>query len=358
MLKKLIHNRKLQNVLLLSAVLFCIMSCAMVIDGVDIAQIDENGREVYYAQAGSEMKFTLRGHVECNIASDDGITANLIFAMLVPKDWDLANNSTVTYKCELADNPDAEMSMSVVPANSLPKNGGGKTWSQCLTDRYGVGPNVLDDMEWVVFQTDRKWTVLNNQRPSFTIYVTAKAGAKNLRCKLGFYVDDTDDGFSTDERRFKVTYPSECFEIVGGKGATIDFCNQHFYKVTPLTSLQDDYITINFMGDVAQSELSNEENIYLLGKAVTSSGAVYQVTNCNDSTLMRRVSTLGKTFTKTIWPVSYFKVPDGEELDHIEYYFSNADGTLTVTKSDDDFVQLGTPLPDEKEPFDFKFSCE
>ena len=56
--------------------------------------------------------------------------------------------------------------------------------------------------------------------------------------------------------------------------------------------------------------------------------------------------------------MSYFGVPDGEELDHINYYFSNADGTVSVTQSDDDFVQEGTPLPVTKTPFEFKFSCE
>lgn len=357
-MKKTIIKKVITACFLVVFIILTIVSCGMFIDGIDIAQVDENGKEVYYAKAGSEIHFTVRGHAECNTTDDKGITGKMIFAMLVPKDWDFANTATVTYKNDLADNPEEQMTMSVVPNTSLPKNGNGKTWAQCLTSTYGVGPNVLDDMEWVVFQTDRTWNILNNQNPTFTIYIKAKAGSKNLRCKLGFFVDDTDDGFSTDERRFKVSYSTECFEIVGGRGMTIDFCNQHFNKTTPLTSLQNDFITISFVRDVAQNDLSSENQIYLLGEAVTKSGRVYAISNRDANTLMSRTSSVSSTFSKTIWPMSYFGVPDGEELDHINYYFSNADGTVSVTQSDDDFVQEGTPLPVTKTPFEFKFSCE
>ena len=41
-----------------------------------------------------------------------------------------------------------------------------------------------------------------------------------------------------------------------------------------------------------------------------------------------------------------------------EYAFTNADGSISVTQSDDDFVMLGTPLPEQKEPFTYTFYCE
>lgn len=39
-----------------------IVSCGMFIDGYNIAQIDENGKEVYYAYAGQNMEFSVNGH--------------------------------------------------------------------------------------------------------------------------------------------------------------------------------------------------------------------------------------------------------------------------------------------------------
>ena len=116
-----------------------IVSCGMFIDGYNIAQIDENGKEVYYAYAGQNMEFSVNGHLECNTQDNNGVTGNLVFAMLVPKDWNFADNAVVTYKNDLADNPDELLAMELMPSTSLPKNGGGKTWQQCLQNRYGVG---------------------------------------------------------------------------------------------------------------------------------------------------------------------------------------------------------------------------
>jgi len=335
-----------------------IVSCGMFIDGYNIAQIDENGKEVYYAYAGQNMEFSVNGHLECNTQDNNGVTGNLVFAMLVPKDWNFADNAVVTYKNDLADNPDELLAMELMPSTSLPKNGGGKTWQQCLQNRYGVGPNVLEDMEWVVFQTARKWTILNNQTPKYTIYIKAKAGRKNLRCKLGFFVDDTDDGFSTDDRRYKCLFANECFEIVGGQGMTIDFCNKHYNKVTPLTALQNDLLTVSYEGDIATNGLNAYNEIYLQGEAITKSGRIFRVNRRDGTTLMKRVGTLGKTYTKTFWPVSFFGIPSDEEIESFNYWFTNADGTETITQSDDDNVQNGTPLPETKEPFNFRFNCD
>ncbi|MGI6242231.1 MAG: DUF4961 domain-containing protein [Prevotella sp.] len=334
-----------------------IVSCGLFIDGYHIAQID-NGKEVYYAYAGQEMKFSINGHLECNTDDNNGITGNLVFAMLVPKDWNFSKNAIVTYKNDLADDPDALLPMEIMPETSLPKNGGGKSWQQCLINRYGVGPNVLDDMEWVVFQTARKWNILNNQTPKYTIYIKAKAGMKNLRCKLGFFVNDTDDGFSTDDRRYKCIFANECFEIVGGQGMTIDFCNNHYSKVTPLTALQNDYVTVSYVGDIATNHLNDYKDIYLQGEAITKDGHVYKIDRRDASTLMKRTGELSKTYTKTFWPTGFFGVPLGKEIESFNYWFTNADGTETITQSDDDFIQLGKPLPTTKEPFNFKFNCD
>lgn len=358
-MKQILKKHKLHVAMAIMMVALFAASCVY-IDGYNIAQTDENGKEVYYAYAGQEATFTLRGHVESRQTGSDGITTNLVFGILVPKDWDLANNAVVTYKNDLADDPTEEMSMVLVPSSSLPKQGNGKTWAQCLQAEYGVGPNVLDDMEWVVYQTSDKWTILNNEDPTYTVIVRTKVGQKNLKCKLGFFINHTDDGFGGGTDHKKVTFASECFEVVGGTGMTIDFCNNHYNKVSPMTVLQDDYVTISYIGDVASNDLNEAESIYLQGEAVTTAGKIYKVDVRNSKTQMKRQDEISKNFTKTIWPVGFFEVPTDETIDYITYYFSNADGTITITQDDDDYVQLGEELedPNNKEPFRFSFSCE
>ena len=98
--------------------------------------------------------------------------------------------------------------------------------------------------------------------------------------------------------------------------------------------------------------------VYLQGEAVTTDGRVYRVDNRNEKTLMSQPNKLTKTFQLTIWPCGFFGVPTDQQIDHICYWFSNADGSIVITQSDDNFVQQGTPYPTEKELFNFVFSCE
>ena len=331
------------------------------IDRYQIAQKDESGRDVYYVKAQSDVTFTLDGKIQCRTTDNDGCTTKFVFAMLVPKDWDLAHQGVVTYKCDLSDDRSEQLPMSVIPESQLPKNGEGRTWTQCLLSEYGVGPNVLDDMEWVVFQTNKTWNIRNNQDPTYQIQVRTRVGKRNLKCKLGFFVNHTDDGFSNGTEHKKVIFANECFEVLGGKGMTIDFCNRHFNRVSPLTALQDDYITISYLADVDLSLTSNPlaqtDEVYLQGKAVTVDGREYQAPAIGPQTQMHRQNTQNRTFNLTIWPSGFFNVPTDELIDHIDYYFVNADGTRFVNQSTDDLVQLGSADSDN-EPFNLKLECE
>ena len=360
-MKKIVRHQF--SVLGLALVVAVAVFGCVFLDGYTIAQLDENGKEVYYAKANSDVLFTVNGHVECRTTDSNGLNTKLVFAILAPKDWDVANHAVVTYKCDLADDRDVEMSMSVIPESQLPKSGGGRTWRQCLSNEYGVGPNVLDDMEWVVYQTDITWNIRNNQDPTYKIFVRTKTGRRNLKCKLGFFVNHTDHGFGGGTTDQKVTFASECFEVDEGVGMTIDFCNRHFNRISPLTALQNDYVTVSYQGDVDQSgnPLYNESDIYLQGKAVTTDGKVYTIDQRNDATRMKPVDSMGKTYSITIWPAGFFGVPIDEQVDHFEYYFTNSDGSIRLTQSDDDFVQFGTPLPpsmSDRKNFNFKFECD
>jgi hypothetical protein len=44
----------------------------------------------------------------------------------------------------------------------------------------------------------------------------------------------------------------------------------------------------------------------------------------------------GKTFSLTFWTAEYFGIPDNEEILRINYYFTNADGSLSAMQKHDD----------------------
>ena len=359
-MKKIINALKshgAQVFLLVCLISFSADRCVF-IDEFHIEQYDLNGDELYYAQANTEAIFTLKGHIQCRTTDNNGVTTNFVMAFLAPKSWKMADNAKVTYKCDLASDHDELMNMSVMPAASLPKNGQGRTWVECLTQEYGVGTNVLDDLEWVVFQTDEAWNIYNNNDPLYTIYIRVNVGEKNLRFHPGIFVNHTDDGFSNGEDHKMVMFSPECFEVVGGTGLVLDYCNNHFNKISPMSSLQDDYLTFTFTGSAAENSLTATHEVYLQGTAYTANGGRYIVNTRDAKSRMVRENDYSDTYNITFWPMDFFEVPEGEIIEHIEYYFSNADGTITITQSDDDFAQEGIPMPDVKEPFTFHFDCE
>lgn len=339
---------------ILAAIIGMAVTGCVYIDSFSVAQIID-GKEVNYAYANTEATFTLKGHIE---AHEDHSDVNFVVAFLVPKSWKVAENGKVTFKCDLAEDHEQILTMSVVPSTQLPKNGGGRTWVECLTQEYGVGTNVLDDMEWVVFQTDDKFTIINNQFPTYTIWLKTNVGEKNLKCHLGVFVNHTDDGFGGGSDHKKVQFSPECFEVIGGKGASIDFCSNHYNKVSPMTSLSNDLITLTFNGSVAKNDLTSSDAIYLNGTAYTTSGKTYELTERSSRTLMTRENAYSDNYNITVWPVELFNVPMTEQIEYFTYYFTNKDGTTTITQSDDDYLVDGSAIPTEKVPFHFNFECE
>ena len=89
-MNNLLKNKWMRLNLALVGVLLCAVTGCVFLDGYSIAQIGPDGKEVYYAKAGEEATFTVNGHIEARIQGNDGVTTNLVFAMLVPKDWEMA----------------------------------------------------------------------------------------------------------------------------------------------------------------------------------------------------------------------------------------------------------------------------
>lgn len=354
-MKKLKNIKKI-HFLIVAVFVSAIVASCVYMDNFDVRQYSaEHPEGVLYAKANTEATFVISGHIQ---SAADITGDQFVAAFLVPKSWKVAENGKVTYKCDLAEDHDKLYNMSLIPTASLPKNGSGRTWVECLTQEYGVGTNVLDDMEWVVYQTDDKYDIISNQAPTYTVYLTTTVGEKNLKCHLGAFVNHTDDGCSSDADHKKCVFSTDCFEVVGGIGMTLDFCANHYNKISPMSALQDDYVTFYFNGEVADNALKTAGNIYIQGTAYTVEGHKYELTEKSVKTLMKRVNAYDATYSITAWPVQLFNVPKTEQIERIEYYFANADGSVTITQSDDDFVNDGTPIPAEKAAFSFKFECE
>ena len=352
---KNIRSTRLKIFLISTGFVLFLAGCVF-LDTVSITQTQADGTQAPIAKAGTEATFTLKGHINCIENHGD---VQFVVSFLAPKSWNVRKNAKVSYTTTLHTNPDEELKMSLIPESSLPKNGGGRSWSEALKQDYGVGPNVLSDMEWVTYATDAKWSVFNGDKPSYTIYIRTNVGEQNLKAYLGFFINHTDDGMSTSSDHKKVKFSETPFEVLGGKGLMIDYSSEHFNKVQPLSVLQDDYVTFSFNGGVFKNDLISSEQIYFEGKAYDENGAlISEVNEKSTKTLLKRDTQYDQIYSSTIWPASYFKVPEGKLIKRIDYIFTNKNKTVIITQSDDDFAIKGTDLVGEKKPFVLELLCD
>lgn len=320
----------------------------IVIACVDLYTVDINQgtkeNPKYWANAGEIATFTMKGQIN-NEAIEDVKDVRLIIGILVPTSWNARENTTVTYAPTMLDTETGDLTMSAIPESVLPKNGGGLTWAAALKNKYGVGSNVLNDMEWVTFQTDKVYTLPPHNSPEFTITIKCKTGPKNLKARIGFFVNSSDDGLGSDERYYKMMMSEQCFEVMNGEGPVTDFCNFHFNQMEPLTALQDDYITFSFLADTYPNELVDADAVYLEAVAYTDNGKGYKVAEKTTKTLMKKEDqNFSNIFSLTMWPTDFFGIEEGENITRIEYIFTNSDSTITVTKSDDEGEEGDDPF--------------
>lgn len=326
------------------------------LDKVNVNQGTEEN-PIYWAKAGEIATFTIDAHIDCA----ENQTKKFLMAILVPKSWNARENTTVTYTATGKEDGVTSLPMSPVNPQLVPKNVD-VPWSEVLRAEYGVGTNVLNDMEWVAFSTNKIYTMLEHENATIKITLKCKTGPKNLRFKPAFFINFAEDDFPANDEhgmKYKKYVPSnDCFEVVEGVGEVTDFCAFHYNKVEPLAALQDDFVTFTFLGDTYTNNLK-EAAVYLEAVAYTDNGNTYEVKEKSAKTLMpKEDSFLSNIFNLTIWPAEYFGIQEGETITRIEYIFTNKDGTLSITGTDDKIAAEGEEVEGEKEPFICELACE
>lgn len=279
------------------------------------------------ATVGQNVTITVHFTIE---TAGDGNSNYLIFGFLVPKGWKAAQNTTVTY-----DSADlGGGTMTLIPENSLPKNGGGLTWSAYMKKIFINGGNLIDDMEWVAYQSERSYDYKGGYTFKGDIKINTKVAADGnpTIVKLGYVISDSGNAFTSNQFG---TYYSEilsptCFEVTGGTGDLVDFCNPQLTVVDPPKSLDNDFVTLTFDGTVVATELENKSEAYLCAKAYTDDGKTISVCEQTDKTKMTQTAPNSKRFRTTFWPKAFFNTSDKQTITKIEYFITDKTGTKKV----------------------------
>jgi hypothetical protein len=303
--------------------------CALVALGVTLAccgEIITGVDQPDTAPDGSIVPITV--HIDIPTAGNGG-PDYLIFGFLVPKGWKAAENTTITYTSPTL----GDGNMTLIPSTTLAKNGGGLNWPDDMKKTFGIGGNLIDDMEWVAYQSDKSFTH-NGAEITGDLNIKIKVGVdnNNTTVKLGYVITDSGNGFTSDGNG---TYYSEklaqnCFQTTGGTGDVVDFCNPQLTTVNPPKSLDNDYITLTFDGNVATTLLSGSGVVYLCATAYTSDGQTITVCEQTDKTKMIQIPDGSNKYQITFWPRALFGTKDTQTITKMEYFITDQTGAIKV----------------------------
>lgn len=337
------------SVFLLTVLIFC--ACYLKIVGLTYEKRPYKAGEPIEIIADVEVQF-----------NDKANSEKLIIAIRTPRSWKAVDNTEIVFECIGFDEGQGVWNtMSLIPNDVSPKNQPGLTWPQALLKKLREeDPNVLDDMEWVAFQSDRTFNLDLNAIYHMNVKVKTITGPENLKAKIGVFVNHSGDGLGGNEPtdmggiRWNAMW-TDCIEVVEGEGDVIDFCDFHFNMHTLGKATQNDIITIKYIGDVDTNDLMDEQDIYLCATAITTDGVEYKVDSRLDVSKMRKESKYGKIFSLTFWPENYFHFNKDEVIDRIEYYFTDKTGLKYVSLYDDEHKGEVTPSPKPNHSFVYKF---
>lgn len=273
----------------------------------------------------------------------------IVLGILAPKGWKLGQSGNTTIEVS---SYRQKSKMSLIPLSTVAAGAtNSENWPTLFRNKFGIGPNYIDDMEWVTFVSDAKMIVEPSTTIAGTFDISMKVGSdnRNASVRLGYVICNFNDGLMVDPTQgSKGNYwddqYADCMSITGGQGDVIDYCNPALTYLTPAKVLDNEYVTILFDGTVAQTKLAGADNVYLCATAHTTDNQDIVVCSPSDKTKMVKVA--DNKYNITFWPKGYFNVPQGKTLASIDYYITDKTGNIKVGYAN------------TSSPFKLPFACE
>ena len=267
-------------------------------------------------------------------------SGNLIVAFPVPKSWKATETVTGTLtthnlrggqpNMNLDDITDEVLTLAsevTEPTTTLP-------YPSAMLSQYGVLGNT-GPVEWIVLKSQTVFNVHGSAPGDVTadIDIHLKAGNNNVKFFSAVAICLSGNGFNTaNAGEFEIS-DTQVVQVTGGTGAD-DYTVVHFVSTTPQTFRFGDYVSIQFVSeaDGVKTDLYGVEDIYLNASATLANGTV----KTGDKALMIRSG--DASYFKYIYPKSFFGLGQDAEISEMHVWFSNADGSVTVTDGTQGFL--------------------
>jgi hypothetical protein len=296
------------------------------------------------ANAGQTININTRDSALSNVAS----TSNYIVGILLPKGFNGASNMKVTYTSSLGDGNMIPISPTIIEPST---NGSTHlNYSASMMAKFGIGNNLVNDLEWVVFIGTQAVNIPNG---SFTgnVNFQLKVGADNNTTifKTAFVACESSDGLNLGGTP---PAPDYAFNngprmVVNGTGDLNDLCDPQLTSLVPAKSLQNDFVTLTYNEGLDTLKILKGNNLYLcVDTAYTTDGS--KLTGfCSQSakTQLTQTSASSGLYTITFWPGSFLGLTSSQTITKMAYHIIDANGNK---------VGLG----DTPSPFIYKYACE
>ena len=278
-----------------------------------------------------DEEFTVEVDVE--LTGKDGDV--LVFAMLAPRAWRVASTTEVYFTSDIGGS-----SMSLMPPDELDADNN-LPWAPQITVREGIGENY-GEVEWVVWKADNAITPPGSTSPenpvNGTVFVETRAGSSNMITQLGYFVSEAFWGYLSDGNNSVSYFHEPCIEVTGASGQPQNLCGPAPRQLIGLSSYDfNDILTITFDAQEDSTELIGASEVFFCSTAILGNG---QIEVCDMSDKVRMVEEAEDIWTLTIWPPSFYDLPEGEEIGEILCNFRDASGTVVKDPGGNDFQIL------------------
>lgn len=328
-----IKGKNIWKVCALFALAVFLVCCSIV-----ISELDQPTTGI----AGQVLPITAHCTVSTNIQNGP-ILANYIIGFLMPKGWDAGANTTVTYHSSLGDGTMEQMPATILEPESI-NNGTNLSYSQAMLKKFGIGQNIVSDMEWVVFRSTQQISIANviTITGQIDLKITAGVDGNTTIFKPAYVICESVDGLNHwDAKTPDYGYLNGPRLTVTGAGDIVDLCDPLLTSLDPPKALDNDFVTLSYNAKLDTANKLKGPNFYLCVDTVLTSDNKVLTGFCGQTAKTQLTQTTSNSglYKLTFWPRSYFSLAAGETATQMFYHiidgngnrvgFADADGAFT-----------------------------
>lgn len=276
--------------------------------------------------------------VDIKLVPDNDDNTQMVFAVLAPRSWNIAQSAVVTFSTTgytKGDVSNEQMTLMTTtetePTTALP-------WSAALQSEIGLMGN-LGPVEWVVFKSQTTFIITDEDEKLITANVKIKltTGSQNIKLFMGYFFCGKNRGLHSEY--YKANAKSKVITVTGGSNPMIDYTTVSLVSTVPESFGWGDIFSINFetVAGAVETPLKDAGKVFLYGKAMYSDGNDSSVVDViSEKTLMEKVGET--TWQKYIYPKEFFNLPDDAVITEAFFHFTNEDQSIVVKQiSGEDF---------------------